>query len=794
VQPLLLLFWEVSKRLGARFARILRLLLRLLLRLAHAGLWLIVIAFGIGLFLMTTPRDQPYRNLSPYNAFCERGLVEGWPDLADPSLADPELIDDTEEEALLRQRPGFRWHLKLQCALQRHIIPATGTHQPIDYYLGFLEFDEAGVNFALTLGNAGSRPGASELANARDCEHLDNQLDVLKAFLAPSRLQGRCDAPCENPCYAWRCGAQRRPNNYVVVFVHGWRHNAAIGDADVGHLRRYAALAARFLAQRCEQERSDRYCNTKVTGIYVGWRGARVDEQYLKRQWWHAVGVPLGSFAAGATLFDRKPVSEQVAPGVISALRTLEEQLGIRVPYFIKPSIVNGKGTIDQQRVAAQIERTRRANRNNRMMVFGHSLGGNLLITGLRDDLMKAVRRHRPGDLMPPILGDLVVLINPAAEAGKWTEVQREVWSRTPYYANTVTPWTEVEQSYRFFSEDQGPIILSVTSALKFPAGEFRDSDRLWLERTAPSAWDSDRKSINAQRRKAESIWNRDVQYDWATHDLFPAFRFDLRPLAETIDRSAERTTGADSAQSSEDGRGTAKAHGRVVAALLHWVADSMRNFPFQNTDQELTRTIGNLDPPRPADGLLNFKKDMSAAPFGTTHELTGLGGNQGRPATGSTTCAVPDDAELPLYRRLADVPIDCPPANHWLTLALDFEDKILHSANSLNWDSLCLCPAPNRAAGEGPPRGHFLHGFNLGGTAATTRATDPFWNIRAFDDILARHDGYRFSSFICAMNQFVMDDITIASGPTAEHRRASRERCDKSNCICSVKPEHCPR
>lgn len=33
---------------------------------------------------------------------------------------------------------------------------------------------------------------------------------------------------------------------------------------------------------------------------------------------------------------------------------------------------------------------------------------------------------------------------------------------------------------------------------------------------------------------------------------------------------------------------------------------------------------------------------------------------------------------------------------------------------------------------------------------------------MRAFDNVLSKHDGFRLSSFICAMNQLVMDDITL--------------------------------
>jgi hypothetical protein len=59
-----------------------------------------------------------------------------------------------------------------------------------------------------------------------------------------------------------------------------------------------------------------------------------------------------------------------------------------------------------------------------------------------------------------------------------------------------------------------------------------------------------------------------------------------------------------------------------------------------------------------------------------------------------------------------------------------------------------------------------FMHGFDLAGQQPITRANDPFWNMRALD-ALSRHDGYRLSSFICAMNQLVMDDVTLVAQPT---------------------------
>ena len=52
-------------------------------------------------------------------------------------------------------------------------------------------------------------------------------------------------------------------------------------------------------------------------------------------------------------------------------------------------------------------------------------------------------------------------------------------------------------------------------------------------------------------------------------------------------------------------------------------------------------------------------------------------------------------------------------------------------------------------------------HGFYPAHLPPITRANDPFWNLRALDNALAEHDGYMLSSFICAMQQLVLDDVT---------------------------------
>jgi hypothetical protein len=107
-----------------------------------------------------------------------------------------------------------------------------------------------------------------------------------------------------------------------------------------------------------------------------------------------------------------------------------------------------------------------------------------------------------------------------------------------------------------------------------------------------------------------------------------------------------------------------------------------------------------------------------------------------------------------------------CPAATGWLSRARNEKiqeqakaDPGPHRHYATNWDSYDL--KVSTVANEGFPALRFVHGFADSGISPPTRPNDPFWNLRAFDTALAEHDGYMLSSFICAMNQLALDDIT---------------------------------
>jgi hypothetical protein len=677
-------------------------LFRLLAASLFAILLVVLTMFFINYVVLSTPKDRAYRNLDPASPVCAQGLAKGWTILADLGRSSHRMIPDDDgwvdptddEAAALAADPA--WQTSLRCSLQRHVIPsAVAGHKAIDFSLGFLEFREDGEPYAL-------------LRNERDGDHVMTSA-MLQQAMAPALTTHVPPKPVITQLNALQQHLATG-SNYVIVFVHGWRHDARIGDQNVADLRLYAAHAARFLAQRCESEHL--YCDTKVTAIYVGWRGARVDEFGLKQKFGETIGGFVGSLSTGATLFDRKPVSEQVAPAAISALRSIQAVLA--------PKSSDKPG----------------AERNNRMLVIGHSLGGNMLATGLGDEVVKRVKQHKPGDVLAPVLGDMVVLINPAAEAAKWTAFQREVWTRTD----------EAPDAAAVFPVAQKPVLVSVTAALAFPVGGLRAGDCAWIGIEADDGFREARKKIRQRLAKTDSMFADGVDYDWATHDLFPTFKFDFRPAAAFLDRVAARIEGRQPHGMSCAPATRAGLLSRLLALPARGLSRLAETFPFQNSSQETSHTIGNLDPPRPAAGLL-ADAIRSGAPFGTTHELLGMQSGMERHNP---------------YATLADAALDCPAANRWLTRArLQAVDR--HGAG---WDSAALTPPVAGSHGESGPAARFLHGFTLSGTAPITQANDPFWNMRAFDDALSRHDGYRLSSFICAMNQLVMDDITGADGP----------------------------
>ena len=704
----------------------------------------VIVVFGIVYFVFGTERDLAYRYSHPGSEACgqqrqhsaalyaadndELKAADDLDALAAPQaltcmlqvhdLTPPALAAPTEQECRFGEQ-----------AREPVRLEENEQDRALHYYLAFLEFKQDGA--PVEIGVDGNR-----LAIPTGFLPIqgDNQSAAKERIINTIQLQSLL--------HHLRCQKQvMGRENFVIVFIHGWRHNADIGDGDVGNLRRFAAYAASFLRQRCKPGAPDiRFCNATVTAVYLGWRGARLDETALRSAFGQRIGNFLGTVFASITLFDRKPVSERIAPAMISALRKINREL-----------LLKG-GTAGR----------------DRMIVFGHSLGGNILASGLQDSMVDIVRRHgdamrrrtsapsatNPASIVEPPFGNLVVLINPAAEASKWTAIQRAVLERVPLRQGPDVSENDLTAGNWFFATKQPPIYLSITVGPDWPVGGIRDLDRKFMTE----------KQIADTQSKNSEIGNH-VQYDWATHDLFAFFKFDLRPIAEQWERRANRARARhcvvrDSDPEQIDQDCMIRTSRTDVKSLSEWLkmtgSSVIRNLPFMNTASEETRAIGHFNPMRPPFGLAQQRRHLPAIWLGTTHELIinqSAGSRSYRDATAKRKS-------------------ECADVTGWLTTARTREFKDNRTGSS--WDSGYLDPAsadpalkdvnltPVRRSGPGIRRidSQFRHGFYFGGMEPITRANDPFWNVRAFDTAVSDHNGYVSYPFICAIHQLVMDDI----------------------------------
>ena len=212
----------------------------------------------------------------------------------------------------------------------------------------------------------------------------------------------------------------------MVVFVHGWKHNAAPDDSDVVSFRKLLA----GLAVAEEGRRPHR----KVFGIYAGWRGQVVDGSDL---------------AADLTFWDRKAAAGRVSQGSIRELlaraRAVRDHLdhtswsGVKVP--MNAPVPPGTDW-----------------RSTRLLIIGHSFGGlivfDALAQALTDRASQSLEAGRLGaadesDKAIASYGDLVVIVNPAVEATSYEPLNQLMKGRD---ASTL-------------ARNQNPVFIQVTSS-----------------------------------------------------------------------------------------------------------------------------------------------------------------------------------------------------------------------------------------------------------------------------------------------------------------------------------------
>jgi pimeloyl-ACP methyl ester carboxylesterase len=163
----------------------------------------------------------------------------------------------------------------------------------------------------------------------------------------------------------------------IVVFVHGWKHNARAEDPNLASFQKVLAQTARAeqLAQGTEKR--------PVLGVFVGWRGL--------------------SFYAGwltnLTFWNRKTAALRVALG------SVRELFGRLRDY------------------------RRQQNNEPVLVIVGHSFGGLVVYSALAQSLIEAAALDQDVTTNPSF-ADLVLLVNPAFEAARYLPIHSLVKTR----------------------------------------------------------------------------------------------------------------------------------------------------------------------------------------------------------------------------------------------------------------------------------------------------------------------------------------------------------------------------
>ncbi|AMK74990.1 MULTISPECIES: hypothetical protein [Methylomonas] len=164
-----------------------------------------------------------------------------------------------------------------------------------------------------------------------------------------------------------KCLQDSKQPQYVVLYTHGWHHNAKDSDNNV---RRFKE-SLRDIKLRNPQYR--------VIGVYLGWRGETVETPWLR----------------ALTFWGRRAVSEQL--GQKQFLDFL-----LNVETVVKHD----------------------ADPDNRLLTIGHSLGASVILNALQPVWMQRLQQGR-GDQAR--FGDLVLLVNPAVEARRFADLRAVV-------------------------------------------------------------------------------------------------------------------------------------------------------------------------------------------------------------------------------------------------------------------------------------------------------------------------------------------------------------------------------
>ncbi|MGI4880850.1 MAG: hypothetical protein ACRYG4_25575 [Janthinobacterium lividum] len=202
---------------------------------------------------------------------------------------------------------------------------------------------------------------------------------------------------------------ETRTDAIVLVFVHGWKHDARSDDDNLNSFRQVLDKTA-LHERRCVQEGKAR----DVYGIFVGWRGLT------------AYGV--GGVVEDTTFWGRQEAGHRVATG------SVRELFG-RLRHWRNAVRKNGGSPL--------------------LVISGHSFGGMIVFSALAQSLIEAA--SEPVGHVIPGFADLVLLINPAIEGARYLPIHDLV----------------SDEAYKSRADCQLPVFICIQARNDQPVGTF---------------------------------------------------------------------------------------------------------------------------------------------------------------------------------------------------------------------------------------------------------------------------------------------------------------------------------
>ncbi len=255
------------------------------------------------------------------------------------------------------------------------------------YELHFVEFDDQGWLFP-------KPPASADALATNPSGQIDKQ--------AYNQIDSQIDNQIDNLMDRLTSLLAKGEDLSIVVFVHGWKHNAQADDANVQEFRALLEAAGAEERDRAGSGGTPR----KVVGVYVAWRG---------RSW--TVPDPLLSL----TFWARKEAARRVSIG--SSRELFARLRSLRTHYNDARSAGALQTGVASEKAGARPR--------IRTLMIGHSFGGLILYAAMSGSLIESLAAQRDLDgtgketALAERPADMILLINPAFEASRYEALYR---------------------------------------------------------------------------------------------------------------------------------------------------------------------------------------------------------------------------------------------------------------------------------------------------------------------------------------------------------------------------------